>query len=172
MTEILFTSPSWTFGVSDPVWKKGENVIDIMRVTSVSTVFNETQMMEGDWEEDEGIVCQGDNNQRLFIEKTGADPFYCDRRNQCLKTGMDERSCSILVDLTFEQPIFSTFGAVGVGVLLYFAFRNSLKGRGERKRHRKVGRRLRRSIDQIVDQARILKKKGNEPEAMKVDESS
>ena len=162
VTKVLYTSPSWTFGVSDPVWKKGENVIDIMRVTSVSTVFNETQMLEGDWEEDEGIICQGDNNQRLFIEKTGADPFYCDRRNQCLKTGMDERSCSILVDLTFEQPIFSAFGAVGVGILLFFVFRKSLKGRGERKRHRKVGRRLRRSIDQIVDQARMLGKEEKE----------
>ena len=49
------------------------------------------------------------------------------------------------VDLTFEQPVFSAFGA---------------------------GRRLGRSIDQIVDQARTMKETGKEPNAMKVDEEA
>ena len=62
-----------------------------MRVISVSSnTFNKEQMMKGDTEKDEGIICQGDNNQRLFIEKTGADPFYCDKKVHCPKTGLDE----------------------------------------------------------------------------------
>ena len=154
-------------------WKIGDNVVDTIWVTPVSNAFNEQEMMEGDWEKDEGIICQGINNQRLFIGKYG-DPFFCDSWLHCPMTGMDESkmSCSIFADLTFEQPIFSAFGAVGVGILLFFVFRKSLKGRGERKRHRKVGRRLRRSIDQIVDQARILAGTGKELDAMKVNEEA
>ena len=147
VTEVLYISSNWTFGISDPVWKSRTKFVDIMRVISVSNAFSNKEMLEGDTEKAEGIICKGENNQRLFIEKTGFDPFYCDRRNHCPKTGMDERSCSVLVDLTFEQPIFSAFGAVGVAILLFFVFRKSLKGRGEHKRHRKVGRRLRKSID-------------------------
>ena len=171
VTEKLSTEgedvPKTGWHVSKTGWP-----VDIMRVNKVSKSFSKERMVKGDWEEDEGIICQGDNNQRLFIEKTGSDPFYCNKKKHCPETGMDESSCSIFVDLTFEQPIFSAFGAVGVGILLFFVFRKSLKGRGERKRHRKVGQRLRRSIDQIVDQARILKKKGNEPDSMKVDEEA
>ena len=36
----------------------------------------------------------------------------------------------------------------------------------------RIGRRLRKSIGQIVDQARILKKKGNEPESIDIDEEA
>ena len=90
-TETLFTSSRWTFIVSDPVWKKGNHDVHTMRVISVSSnTFNKEQMMKGDTEKDEGIICQGDNNQRLFIEKTGADPFYCDKKVHCPKTGLDE----------------------------------------------------------------------------------
>ena len=197
VTEVLFTSATWTFGISGPVWEEGDNgpPNDMMRVASVSTAFSMEQMMNGDWEKDEGIVCDGFNNQRLFIEKTEADPFYCDKRNNCPKSELDERSCYSLVDITFEQPIFSTFGAVGVGVLLFFVFRKSLKGRnegrrsqvlrrsidqirsaleGKRKSRRtqRISQRLRRSIDQIVDQARMLGKEEKEPDSMGVDEVS
>ena len=170
VTGVLFTSPSWSFGFSDALWKKGEHFVDVMRVSSVSNAFNKTQMLEGDWEEEEGIMCGGHNNERIFIEKNRRDPFFCDRRNNCPKTGIDERSCSVLVNLTFEQPIFSAFGAVGVGVLLFFVFRKSLKGKRKHRRNRKVSERLRRSIDQIVNQAR--KKKGKEPNSMDVDEEA
>ena len=139
-SEVLFTSTmdstSWN------VWKIGDNVVHTMWVTPVSNAFNEQEMMEGDWEKDEGIICQGINNQRLFIGKAGSDPFYGDKKKHCPRTGMDESS--IFADLTFQEPIFSAFGAVVVGILLFFVFRKSLKGRGERKRHRKVGTRLRR----------------------------
>ena len=88
-TKVFFTSPSWAFGISAPVWKKGNITVAIMRVISVSNAFSKTGMMEGDWGKDEGIICQGDNNQRLFIEKTGGDLFYCDKKRHCPKTGMD-----------------------------------------------------------------------------------
>ena len=59
-------------------------------------------------------------------------------------------------------------------------FRKWLLGRREPKMHQNMGRReieerlerLRKSIDQIVDQARILKKKGNAPDSMDVDEEA
>ena len=152
---IFKKGEAWALGrgssphnATEIILKRGEDIpkigwpVDIMRVTKVSKIFSKPMMMDGDWEEDEGIVCEGDNNQRLFIEKTGDDPFYCDKRKHCSKSGMDEMSCSILVDLTFEQPIFSAFGAVGVGILLFFVLRKSLKGSSKRKRHRRISHRL------------------------------
>ena len=182
---IFKKGDSWALGngssphnATETLSTKGEDLpkigwpVDIMRLNKVmSTIFSKDMTNQTDWETDKFIMCKGDNNQSLFIEKTGSDPFYCDKREHC-PSGMDKRSCSILVDLTFEQPIFSAFGAVSVGILLFFVLRKSLKGRGERKRYQKVSQRLRRSINQIVDQARIFKKTGKEPDAIKADEET
>ena len=127
-----------------------------MRVRPVSTAFDKVDLTEDEVEKEEGIMCKNENNQRLFIKKDGTDPFYCDKKKHCPKKGLDEQHCGILTDLTFEQPMFSSAGALGLGILLFFVFRKPLAWRPQRKRRRKICPRLRRTIDQIVDQARVL----------------
>ena len=46
---------------------------------------------------------------------SGDDPFYCDKRQNCSKSGPDAKSCSIFVNLTFEKPIVTSLGALGLG---------------------------------------------------------
>ena len=62
---------------------------------------------------------------------SGDDPFYCDKRQHCPKSGLDEKSCSIFLNLTFEKPIINSLGALGLGILVFMAFKKFLNGQGE-----------------------------------------
>ena len=76
-----------------------------MRVTKLSSAFSEEIInTEEDLEKDGHIMCTTENNQRIFIEVNGDDPFYCDKRQHCPKSGLDEKSCSIFVNLILRSP--------------------------------------------------------------------
>ena len=116
--------------------EKGGWPVDTMRVTQVTKTFTLDQMLHAEdgvdgWEDgedgwnSEGLLCKGADDQRLFISKSGEDPFLCDGRHHC-KSGEDERSCSFIVDMSMEEPILTTLGAVLGGILLFFVFRKCL----------------------------------------------
>ena len=145
---------------------KSEFSVDIMRVTKLSSAFSEEIInTKEDLEKDGHIICTTENNQRIFIEVNGDDTYYCDKRQHCPKSGLDEKYCSIFVNLTFEKPIITSLGALGLGILVFMAFQKFLDGHGEQKQHKrswKLDQRVRRSIDQIVETARKLGKRDND----------
>ena len=119
------------------------SLVDIMRVSKVPSTFSREMMENKDEDIDEagGIVCTAENKQRLFIEVNGDDPYFCDKRQHCPKSGLDEKSCSIFGALTFEKPMLTNLGAVVVGVLVFMAFRKFSNGgakRNQRIRRRKL----------------------------------
>ena len=114
-----------------------------MRVSSVSGKdFTKDEMLQGDFDKEEGIVCDGTstynflslstNNYtvRLFITKTGDDPIFCDGTNNC-HWKFDEKYCSLFVNISFEGPILTTVVAVALGILLFSLFSQCLNGRGD-----------------------------------------
>ena len=86
----------WTVESSDVPktdWKLSKTgaLADIMRVSKVPSTFSREMMNEKmpDLDKDGNIVCTAGNNQRLFIEKNRNDPYFCDKRKHCPKSGLD-----------------------------------------------------------------------------------
>ena len=117
--QILFNSTGEKEDIPETGWRdKLGRLVDTMRVNQVTKAFTREEMLHGEKRTDEGLVCQGTNNQRLFITMTGGDPFDCNGRYDC-KSREDERSCSFLVDMSMEKPILTSLFAVAVGIVLF-----------------------------------------------------
>ena len=91
-------------------WLEDGRPVDILRVDLVSKAFSKEQMQVGEEVKDEGFLCDGVDNHRLFITKQGDDPVFCDGRFDCKPSNLsasgtknipaDERFCSIIVDVS------------------------------------------------------------------------
>ena len=88
-------------------------------VSTVPDTVSKEDLLSQDRIQEEGIICEGDWGERVFISVLG-DPRHCDAKTHC-KSGIDEENCSFVVSPSIELPIFTTLIVMSLGFLLFLA---------------------------------------------------